>query len=191
MRLALAAVLLAIAVPAAADTKVSVGASAGLWQNKQEAEAGIDSTETIGLWARAGLTKRISAQLEIARHKSQSGCATCTFGTETDIRVFSGMLVVDLVDGGRWVPTIMAGMGIDRDDGSLPSSGSHIEGGLGLEYRAEGGLTIGADARLGGRSIDNDDVVGIQEGDSIRLLGPTYMREGEYRAIRVTAGVRF
>lgn len=191
MRLALVLVP-ALASTAVAETKVTVGASAGLFQNKQDAELGVDSSQTLGLWGRIGLSKRLSAQLEITRHQSQQGCDTCTFGTSTDIRVFSGLVVVDLTDGGRWVPTLLAGIGIDRDDGSVPTSGTHIEGGVGLEYRAEGGLTIGADARLGGRSIDEDTKpVPLDVSPQPRFVGPTFMREGEYRAIRVTLGVRF
>lgn len=191
MRFLVLALVPALASTAAADTKVTIGASAGLFQNKQDAQAGFDSTQTLGLWARAGMTKRLSAQLEISRHQSEQGCDTCTFGTATDIRVFSGLLIVDLTDGGRWVPTLMVGAGFDRDDGSLPSSGSHLEGGFGLEYRADSGLTIGADARLGGRSIDDDDTIQVDAANSVRFVGPTAMREGEYRAIRLTLGVRF
>lgn len=192
MRLLALALVPALASTVAAETKVTVGASAGLFQNKEDAEAGFDSTETLGLWGRVGLSKRLSAQLEIARHQSQQGCDTCTFGTATDIRVFSGLIVIDLTDGGRLVPTMLAGIGIDRDDGSIPTSGTHIEGGFGLEYRADGGLTIGADARLGGRSIDDDDAtIQVDAANSIRFVGPTVMREGEYRAIRLTLGVRF
>ncbi len=175
----------------AAETKVTIGASSGLFQNEQDAKAGLDSTETLGLWGRVGLSKRLSAQLEIARHESQQGCEACTFGTATDIRVFSGLVVIDLTDGGRWVPTMLAGFGIDRDDGSIPTSGSHIEGGFGLEYRADSGLTIGADARLGDRSIDDDATIQVDAANSIRFSGPTVMHEGEYRAVRLTLGVRF
>ncbi len=189
MRTIVALALLAAAAPAAAETQVTVGASAGLFQNKDDAAAGLDSTETLGLWGRLGFSKRISGQLEITRHKSEEGCATCTFGTATDIRVFSAMLVVDLADHGRLVPTLIAGIGIDRDDGSIPAEGHHIEGGFGLEYRADGGLTIGADARLGARTVD--DEVTIQTGDGVAFFGPTTMRAGEYRTVRVTLGVRF
>ncbi len=190
MRPVIALALLVVSSPAFAEPKVAAGISAGLFQNTEDAAAGIDSTQTLGLWGRAGLSNRVSAQLEVTRHQSQEGCATCTFGTATDIRVFSGLVVVDLKDSGRWIPTLMAGMGIDRDDGSFPQQGHHIEGGVGLEYRAEGGLTFGIDGRLGGRSIDNDDVI-LEDANAIRAFGPTMMREGEYRTIRLTLGVRF
>lgn len=191
MRTALALAVPLILAPAVAqaEPKVTAGVSAGLFQNKEDAAAGIDSTETLGLYGRVGLSKRLSAQLEITRHESQEGCATCTVGTATDIRVFSGLIVVDLKDGGRWMPTLMAGMGLDRDDGSIPTKGHHIEGGVGLEYRADGDLTIGIDGRLGGRSIGDDDAV-IQT-DAIAIFGPTVMRDGEYRTIRLTLGIRF
>ena len=65
------------------------------------------------------------------------------------------------------------------------------EGGFGLEYRAESRLTVGADARLGGRSIDEDATIQLDAANSIRFAGPTVMREGEYRAVRLTLGVRF
>lgn len=176
---------------ATAETKLTVGASAGLFHNKQDAQDGLDSQQTLGLWGRIGLTRRLSGQLELTRHEAQYGCATCTFGTSTDVRVISGVVVIDLADGGRWVPTLLAGFGIDRDDGSLPSRGTHIEGGFGLEYRAAGGLTIGADARMGGRSLDDEVTIQAGRPGAIEFVGPTTMRAGEYRALRVTAGVRF
>jgi hypothetical protein len=100
-------------------------------------------------------------------------------------------LVVDLVDGKRVVPTIIAGVGLDSaDDGFSTQRGHHIEGGLGLEYRSPGGFTIGADVRLGGRSVEQDEVV-INDDDVVFLVGPDRLTEGEYRSARVWLGVRF
>jgi hypothetical protein len=73
--------------------------------------------------------------------------------------------------------------------------GHHFEGGLGLEYRAQGGLVIGLDVRLGGRSLENSDVVIASPDQSPPIIDDgrfVYgVAEGEYRAARLTAGVRF
>jgi len=46
-------------------------------------------------------------------------------------------------------------------------------------------------ARLDGRSIDEGVTVQVDAANSLRFVGPTMMREGEYRAIRLTSGIRF
>ena len=67
------------------------------------------------------------------------------------------MIVVELGSlgaRGQFVPLMMAGIGLDDANANFSdSSGYHIEGGFGLEYRADGGLVIGGDARMGGRSV--------------------------------------
>jgi hypothetical protein len=200
MRTAIASLLVAVPISlfsrsAAAEPRVTIGASAGLWQNEEDAHAGVDSSQTLGLWGRLGLTKRLSGQLELAEHKSGGGdCGDfCTF-SPTTIRSMTALLVVDLKDSGKWMPILMAGVGLDRDESELafPSEATHIEGGLGIEYRAEGGLTFGADVRLGGRSVENGDVILDTGGRTPILPAPGVgLREGEYRAARLTLGVRF
>ena len=65
-----------------------------------------------------------------------------------------------------------------------------MEGGFGLEYRSDGGLVIGGEFRLGGRSIDEQDVYYAND-DVIALWGPESLHAGEYRTARVFAAIRF
>jgi hypothetical protein len=195
--LAIAAVLLLpamlVAPSASADsTRLTLGAAAGLSQDK--ADGGDESAQSLGLWGRLQLTKRIAGQVELAKQETQFGCATCTFGTTSTIRTYTGLMVVDLADSGSWMPILLAGIGIDRDSGSFPTSGRHIEGGFGIEYRSTAGLMIGADVRMGGRTIDQQDMIletdpALVGGDA-QILRPG-LRAGEYRSARITFGVRF
>lgn len=190
--LAIAAALLLPSVAAADSTRLTLGAAAGLSQDK--ADGGDESAQSLGLWGRLQLTKRIAGQLELAKQETQFGCATCTFGTTSTIRTYTGLMVVDLADSGPWMPILLAGFGLDRDSGSFPTNGRHIEGGFGIEYRASAGLLIGADVRMGGRSIDQQEMIletdpGLVGGDAL-ILRPG-LRAGEYRSARITFGVRF
>ncbi|HVV87938.1 MAG TPA: outer membrane beta-barrel protein [Kofleriaceae bacterium] len=183
---------------ASAGREVSVGVSTG-WSHDQEAGDGTDAARTWGLWGRVRLTSRLAAQAELVRHETAGACDTCTFGIESDIRTMSGMLVVDLADHGHWMPVLFAGVGLDRDDGSIPTKGHHTEGGFGVEYRGDGGFLFGVDARMGGRSIDSQpgelepatDVQAGQAGGGATFLAAPGLRSGEYRALRLTLGVRF
>jgi hypothetical protein len=187
LRLALAALL----IPAAAHAgKLTAGVSIGSSHDQKHDDAGIGGSQTVGLFGRLALTPRLSGQLELGKYDHADGSGTV-------IRTATALLVVDLTAGKQWVPTLMVGMGIDRADlatctvcaGDFDSqSARHIEGGFGLEYRAAGGFTIGADFRLGGRSID-DEQIGIQE--DIALFRGGRLQASEYRAGRVWAGVRF
>ncbi len=193
---ALVAIALGLVPSIAAAGPITVGASLGLSESKVDADNGAEATQTLGLWGRLAFTPRVAGQLEILRYKSESGCAQCTFGTTTDIRTATASLVVDLSQGGKLVPTLIAGIGLDRNDGSFTQTGRHIEGGLGVEYRGEGGVTIGADARLGSRTLDDTgDVIQVDDAPpDVRVLPafqPTELQAGEYRSVRITLGVRF
>src|SRR4051812_27479488 len=123
-----------IAIPTLAHANpITVGASLGLSESKIDSDNGADPTRTLGLFGRLGFSNRVAGQLELMRYTSETGCDTCTFGTTTEIRTGTALLIVDLTDNPRWVPTLAAGLGIDRDDGSYPTSAHHFEGGLGLE----------------------------------------------------------
>jgi hypothetical protein len=106
----------------------------------------------------------------------------------------TGLLVVELGQSGRLIPTVFAGIGVDRGTTSYSSqSGQHIEGGFGLEYRLDGGLSLMADVRLGGRSVDQgDEIVNLDGGPPtyLDLYAPTLI-EGEYRSVRAGVGLRF
>jgi hypothetical protein len=159
----------------------------GVAQSKIDGQSGADPDQALGLFGRIGLTPRLSAQLEVTRLKSDTESA--------EVRTGTGLLVVDLGSRGALVPIILVGLGIDKaaDPYGGSQSGSHIEGGFGLEYRASGGLTIGADVRMGGRSVEQTREVlplDARQGE-IALYYPTTLDEGEYRAARLTLGVRF
>lgn len=193
--LALAALLVPItaATATAGPREVTVGVSTG-WTRASDAPDGTDATRTWGLWGRLRLTPRLAGQLELVRHETQLGCDTCTIGTSTEVRTLSALVVVDLADRGRWMPVLVAGYGLDRDDGTFQSRGHHTEGGFGVEYRADG-FVAGADVRLGGRSVDAQDVVlagtAPVDGVATTALAPGGLQAGEYHALRVTLGVRF
>jgi hypothetical protein len=181
MRLAAAALLVLVPSVASAGHQITAGVSAGQTQAKAEATA--DANHTLGLWGRLGFTPRVAGQLEIQRIQ--------TSDSNHDVRALSGLLVVDLGSGGRLMPLILAGVGIDSNSTAYGSQdATHIEGGFGLEYRADGGLTIGADVRMGGRSINNNTTVQPLMGGAL-YYAPSSLHDGEYRSARLTVGVRF
>ena len=156
------------------------------------------------------LSRRVSGQVEVVRIQSPPPV------DDSQVRSGTVMIVVDVRPGGRLVPVIFAGGGLDRVtffSGDIAMKGRHYEGGVGLEYRADGGLFVGVDVRLGGRSIDNDSLVldgGVGGGEvppvdvprpgaappgapppSDPPLGIPGIAEGEYTAWRLTVGARF
>lgn len=158
---------------------MSAGLSLGLAQSEVDAQSERDPDNTLGLFGRIGFTDRLSAQLELARTEPEY--------TDYKIRSITTLLVVDLGSRGPLVPILLVGVGVDEAQSPYGDtvSGSRIEGGFGLEYRTAGGLTLGADARMGGRSIEQS------EDPIIAIYAPVGMQEGEYRTARVTLGVRF
>jgi hypothetical protein len=185
MRIALAAaVLLTPLLSSVAIAKpVTAGVSAGLTQSKADAQA--DSSHTLGLFGRLGFSSRLSGQLELSRLETEDG-------SSVDIRTATALIVVDLASGGHWMPTLVAGIGLDDESTDYSStSGHHIEGGFGLEYRASGGLTIGADLRMGGRSLEQHDIAQPAFEGDVKFFVPSHLSEGEYRSARVTDGIRF
>ncbi|HUS33128.1 MAG TPA: outer membrane beta-barrel protein [Kofleriaceae bacterium] len=190
MRTALAAAstLAAVALsclPGLAEARpFTAGVGVGRSQAKADAEG--DASDTLQLFGRFSFTKRLSAQLEIQKLQLPYGDVTVRSGTL--------LLVVDLGQRGHLVPILMAGFGgaSATDDYGYETSASHTEGGAGLEYRADGGLTIGVDLRIGGRSLDDDDVK-IQPAttDVIAIYPYNSLQAGEYRSARLYAAVRF
>jgi hypothetical protein len=181
MRLAGITVALCLAAPAVADARpVTLGAGLGLTQAKIDADG--EPNDTLQVFGRIGLTERVGAQLELMRIEDPS----------VDIRIATALIVVELGSKHNFVPLMLAGAGIDRASNDwYEAEGTHIEGGLGLEYRAEGGLTLGADLRLGGRSVEvKGDYILLDAGTAL-IWAPTNMESSEYRSARLYAGVRF
>jgi Outer membrane protein beta-barrel domain len=184
MRLAAAAgLLLALPSIASAGRPITAGVSAG--QTQMKSEASQDANHTLGLWGRLGFTPRVAGQLELQRIQTDAS-------SNVDIRTVSGLLVVDLGSGGHLMPVILAGVGFDNASTPYGTStdATHIEGGFGLEYRADGGLSIGVDARMGGRSINNNNMYQPLMG-GVAYYQPSNLHDGEYRSVRLTVGVRF
>ncbi len=185
------ATLVVFAIPAlsptpAAARPITLGIAAGV--SHSEVDADTDGHRTLGLFGRVGFSKRVAGQLELVKFDTDDE----TNYDNTTIRTGTALLVVDLLDRGELVPVLLAGLGIDRAENDYTTTkGTHIEGGLGVEYRSRGGLTIGLDLRLGGRSIEETYETQPVDVPTIARVAPARLQEGEYRAGRITVGVKF
>lgn len=189
MRSAAALLALALAPALAAARPVTLGVSAGM--HHDEVDPDDEGNRTLGLFGRVGLTRRVGAQLEVLKIETDE-----QYFEPTTIRTATVLLVADLARNGRLVPTIKIGAGLDRASTEWNTEkGHHYEGGIGLEYRADGGFTLGVDLRLGGRSVDDPKDVALDDGTSPPIAPHSWdgggLREGEYRSVRVTLGVTF
>jgi len=186
------------ALPSAARAEGVLGVSIGRSEDVQGASG--EANHTLGVLGRMSLGGRLSGQLELQQTEAP--------GDGSRLRSATALLVIDLVQGSRLVPMLVGGAGLDRASflgGGVTMEGHHFEGGLGLEYRTDGGFFVGADLRLGGRSIENDQVVldgagGIPPPPPPGSFPPpidpkplvvTGIAEGEYRTLRLTIGARF
>jgi len=174
--------LIAVLAATAHAGPITAGASLGLTQSEQAQNVSPD--KTLAIYGRIGIVPRLSAQLELAKiDAGDRGFTTA------DTHAATALAVVDLT-GGRWVPVVLAGIGIAN--GTLgPNSGEidthHVEAGLGLEYRAEGGFVVGIDARLGDRTVDSNSTL------TPYLYAPQQplLADGQYRSVRLAIGIRF
>lgn len=181
MRPVLLAMLLCAVPSLAAARPVSFGVGLGRLQAENDWDGEAD--DTVQLFGRLGLTSRVGAQLELQKIE---GSSTAT------IRTATALVVAELGQSGHLVPLLFAGLGVDHanDPYGYSQEGSHIEGGFGLEYRFDGGLSLTADVRLGGRSVDHDETV-ILDTDAARLaLYAPLLIEGEYRSARIGLAIR-
>ncbi|MCX5744356.1 MAG: outer membrane beta-barrel protein [Proteobacteria bacterium] len=184
MRLAFVGLLLAASTsPVLAEGRFSAGLGLGLTQSA--VDAGADANHTLNLFGRVQLTNRLAGQLEVTRIATEDGSGT-------DLRAVAGVVVFDL-GRGRVVPTILAGLGIDNETNAYQDTDyTNAFLGLGLEYRAPNGLTVGADLRMGSRTADAQPVyTGNPVPGTLARTAPSSLSDGEYRAARVTVGVRF
>jgi len=184
MRLVLASILVCATGSVALARPVTIGISAGTVQSENDYD---DEAEgLLQAWGRVGLSGRLSAQLNLEKESMSN----------SDVRVRSGTaaLVVELgpIGGpkGRVFPLVFGGVGIDRaDDGyGGGQDGNHIEGGLGVELRLDGGFVIGVDARIGDRSADNQEDVILDGGTGVAAYYVPVMPTGEYRSLRLGVG---
>jgi hypothetical protein len=186
-----ALVLALVLVPQLADARpqLAAGTALGLTQSKLNADE--DASRTLGLFARIGLTPRLATQLELQQFRTAPD-------SYVSMRTWSLALVLELSDNRRWVPTVLGAAGLDHESDEFDdrAHGHHLEGGFGIEYRSDGGLTLGADARIGTRTMESEiilDNAGPPEmgGGGVVFLAPSHLSEGEYRSLRLTLGIRF
>lgn len=181
MRCVLIAALL---VPAVASARpITLAAGLGLTQAKTDANN--DPNSTLAVFGRVALGRRVATGLELQRINTDN--------SSVDIRTVTADLVIDLGSNKHVVPMLIAGAGLDYESTTYGAStdAHHVEGGVGLEYRADGGLVIGADLRIGSRGIDSDQQVYPLAGGGALYLAPSMLRDGEYRSARAYVGVRF
>jgi hypothetical protein len=178
MRLGFRALAILLAAAPAAANPFTIGANLGASQAKDSTG---DANRTLGAFGRLGLGDRIAGQLEIMQMTGQPGIAD-------DIKIASAVLVTDFTTG-PLVPVLLLGGGVDREQWASATY-AHAEAGLGLELRTRAGFMVGADVRLGTRTLISQDKV-VAEVASPWLYDPTTLHEGEYRSVRVTIGVTF
>jgi hypothetical protein len=175
--------LVAALAPPAHAGPLGVGASLGLTQSKADSSA--DPDHTLAIFGRLALNPRLAAQLELAKLDT-----TDRGLNNVDVRSLGGVVVLDLGTG-RFVPILLAGVGLDRASESYGEiDAHHIEAGIGLEYRSPSGFTLGADARIGDRTIDSDTTI-VPLACCTDLWSQPALAGGEYRSLRVALGVRF
>jgi hypothetical protein len=181
MRLAFALLL----VPSlAAARPITIGASVGQTQSKEQADA--DPNTIMTVFGRVGIGRHVEAGLELQNISAGDN--------STVIRTVGGLLLVDLASHSHLMPMLIAGLGIDHAATSYGSEtdAHHYEGGIALEYRTDGGLVFGGDLRIGGRSIDSNSDVAYPVKAGVAYREPTSeLTEGEYRSARAYVGVRF
>ena len=184
-----AASALCLAPSVSSAGPLTAGVNLGLSQTELDGEQGIDPSRTVGLFGRLAFNKRVAGQLEVAR------IAAGDESNPINIRSATASLVVDLGGRGRLVPTLVAGIGYDwaSSEYGYSTEAHHIEGGLGLEYRADGGLTVGVDVRLGGRTLREQDAIAYPDDvrGGVAYILPSQLQEGEYRSAQLKLGVRF
>ncbi|CAN5264541.1 hypothetical protein BH11MYX1_BH11MYX1_55550 [soil metagenome] len=192
MRLARGLVLAALSLPLASPTfagPLTVGVGAGVTQDGVNASQDPLTTESV--FARIGLTQRLSAELDIQKTNQTT--------TSIDAKVVTGLAVLDLGSHALGlVPQVFAGRGIDRSTTSYTgeTDGHHFEAGAGLEYRAAGGLTIGARFHIGQRTIDTTPNIYYATDTAVPCCGgdvyaPSSQNDGEFRSLDAYAGIRF
>jgi hypothetical protein len=172
--------LVLILVSSTAFATPMVGVSIGITQDQTNSSQ--DPNRTESLFARIGILSRLSAELNLAKTETNDS---------TSNHRLTGYAVLDLGSSDTWVPQLFAGAGVDYASDNYGNSveGHHFDGGLGFEYRATGGLTIGARFHLGGRSIDSDNTGGCcvaYVNGQQNLLVAT-----EFRTLEAYAGIRF
>lgn len=180
MRL-LAATLLAalLAAPTLAHAgRFALGVSLGTTQAEVDAAADLDASSTAGLWLRADLGKRFSADLEYGKISTENPATRARA-----VNLVGRVAVADL-RGGTIHPMVLLALGADTTADGYDFH--HAEFGAALELDVAKDFVVGADFRFGDRSLDSQP---IQEDFPAARL-PYTPAEGSYRSGRVYLGVR-
>ena len=198
MRAALVA-LVTLSPALASARPITIGATVGEAQSEAEGANNQGPDLTYGLFVRVGITRHIAGQLEVTRINSDS---------DYDTRSASLLGVIDLSSGwggarlaGRLVPLVLLGGGEAWGSSALTTTDSyalHLEAGLGLEYRARGGLVIGIDARIGNRWMQTSTATfnpgcacGCCFGPGPGPQEDEGLWDGQYRSLRTYVGLTF
>lgn len=171
----------ALLAPLAAEARpLTVGAGAGRIAAERDYDNQAD--HTLQVFGRIGVTSRVSGQLELQKIEG---------GTNVTVRTGTALIVVEMGQSGHLVPLMFGGLGIDHASSPYGTQkGSHIEGGFGLEYRFDGGLSLTADVRLGGRAVDQEmTLLADKMPTYVDLYAPT-MVDGEYKSARIGLAIR-
>jgi hypothetical protein len=182
MRLLLASILAALLLPAALSPSLAhagrfaLGVSLGSTQAEVDADAGLDASSTAGLWLRAGIGKRFSADLEYGKISTENAA------TRARALNLVGRLAVADLRGGTIHPMVLLALGADSTADGYDFH--HAEFGAAIELDLAKDFLVGADFRFGDRTLDSQPVT----FDAARL--PYTPAEGSYRAGRIYLGVR-
>lgn len=181
MRTLLAGIVLAAFAPPASAETLTIGADTGVTRGS----ADHDAATTLGVFARVPLRGPVAVQLDVARLVHQARPVIMAPPGSADILQGSGYLVVDLADG-TLVPVALVGVGVDHASNILRDSVfGRAEAGVGVELRTRA-LTLGADARIGTRTLVTQD-----QRDILVYLEPLTLTPGSFKSARVTLGLRF
>ena len=187
MRSLVAVCLVAVISAPALAAPVTAGVALGVANSETNADQNGDEDTSLGLFGRLDFTSRLAGQLELQKMTIDDDYTGNAIG---DIRSVTALLVVELFARSKFHFFLMAGAGIDHASTDYDETNAHhFEGGIGAEYRVEGGFVVGADFRLGGRSVDDEE--DVYYDDVPALIYAPGIDECEDRAARSVAGVRF
>ncbi len=173
-----ASTLVSSLIPSLAHAgRFSVGVSLGRTQAEADAKADYDASGTAGIWVRAALGHRFSADLQFGKVSSEDERARIR-----SIDLTGRVTIANLRHGLRPIALLTLG----GDSNAEGSTYHHTELGLGLEYDLAADFVLGGDLRVGERTIDSQVVYDVQP--AARL--PPDLTDGGYRAVRLYLGVR-
>lgn len=174
--------VLALSLLATTATAGPITVGAGLGITQDEASSTQDPFSTLSLLGRLSLGHRLSAEVDITKvNTAQSYSA----------RAVTGLAVLDLGSNVHWVPQLFVGLGVEGWDAGYGATtlAHHVEGGAGLEYRADGGFSIGARFHIGDREIDSEPKA-VPLACCTDLWSPNTLHADQFRSFDLYAAIR-